>query len=80
MPKLKGRKAVALQLTTIRAQNMNRQKADHARIQWAQGMEEKTVRNNHQMEHDRLLGASQFGHMTPFALGRLADLKRLLGK
>ena len=80
MPKLKGRKAVALQLTTIRAQNMNRQKANHARIQWAQEVEAKTVRNNYQMEHDRLLGASQFGHMTPFAIGRLADLKRVLGK
>ena len=80
MPKLKGRKAVALQLTTIRAQNMNRQKTNNARIQWAHEVEAKTVRNNYQMEHDRLLGASQFGHMTPFALGRLADLKRVLGK
>ena len=80
MPKLKGRKAVALQLTTIRAQNMNRQKANHARIQWAHEVEAKTVRKNYQMEHDRLLGASQFGHMTPFALRRLADLKRVLGK
>ena len=80
MPKLKGRKAAALQLTTIRAQNLNRQKANHARIQWAQEVEQNTVRHNYQMEHDRLLGASQFGHMTPFAIGRLADLKRVLDK
>lgn len=66
MPKLKGRKAVALQLTTSRAQNLNHQQTNNARMQWAQDLEQETVRNNYQTEHDRLIGASQFGHMTPF--------------
>ena len=75
-----SRKAAALRLTTIRTQNMHKQKANLDRLRFAEEVEQKTARAYQELEWQRLTGASQFGAMTPYSLGRLADLKRVLGK
>ena len=75
-----SRKAAALRLTTIRTQNIHKQKANMDRLKFAEEVEQKTARNNHDLEWQRLTGAAQAGAMTAYSIGRLADLKRVLGK
>ena len=75
-----SRKAAALRLTTISAQHIHKQKANMDRLKYAEEVEQKTARNNHELEWQRLTGAAQAGAMTAYPIGRLADLKRVLGK
>lgn len=75
-----SRMAAAMKLRTIREQNVHASKAYNDRLMLAKSIEEKRLRTNHELEYNRLLGASQFGRMTPFALGRLDDLKNVLNK
>ena len=75
-----SRKAAALRLATIRTQNIHKQKANMDRLRFAEEVEQKTARNNHDLEWQRLTGAAQAGAMTAYSIARLADLKRVLGK
>ena len=75
-----SRHAAALRLRTIRDQNVRHHKAHTDRLKLAEGVMQKTARNSYELEYNRLLGAAQFNRLTPFAIGRLQDLKSLLNK
>ena len=75
-----SRKAAALRLATIRTQNLHKQKSHQDRLKFAEEVEQKTARANHDLEWQRLTGAAQAGAMTALSIGRLAELKRVLGK
>ena len=79
-PVTMSRKAAALRLATIRTQNINKQKANMGRLKFAEEVEQKTARANQELEWQRLTGAAQASAITPYSLGRLVDLKRVLGK
>lgn len=79
-PVTMSRKAAALRLATIRTQNIHKQKANMDRLKFAEEVEQKTARANHDLEWQRLTGAAQAGAMTAYSIGRLAELKRVLGK
>ena len=72
--------AAALKLRTFRDQNVHASNHYNDRIMLAKSIEEKRLRTNNELEYNRLLGASQFGRMNAFAIGRLEDLKTLLNK
>ena len=74
------RKAAALRLATIRTQDIHKQKANMDRLKFAEEVEQKTARANQELEWQRLTGAAQTGAMTADSIGRLADIKRVLGK
>ena len=76
-PVTQSRKAAALRLATIRTQNIHKQKAHMDRLRFAEEVEQKTARNNHDLEWQRLTGAAHAGAMTAYSIARLADLKRL---
>ena len=73
-----SRMAVALKLRTIRDQHVQATKHDNDRLMLAKSIAEARLRTNRELEYNRLLGASQFGRMTPFATGRLEDFTAAL--
>ena len=75
-----SRMAAALKLRTIRQHNAHASKAYNDRLMLARSIEEKRLATNRELEYNRLLGASQFGRMTAFSVGRLEDLKTMLNK
>ena len=72
--------AAAMKLRTIRDQNVHATKSQNGRLMLAKSIEETRLAANRELEYNRLLGASQFGRLTPFAIGRLDDLKTVLNK
>ena len=70
-----SRMAAAMKLRTIRHQNVHATKTYNGMLMLAKSIQEKRLRANNELEYNRLLGASQIGRMTPFAIGRLEDLK-----
>ena len=75
-----SRSAAALRLRTINDNHVQRQKAHNDRLSLAQSVAEKTARTNHEIEYNSLLGASLHGHLSGYAIDKLASLKKLLGK
>ena len=73
-----SRMAAAMKLRTIRDQNVHATKSHNDRLMLAKSIEEKRLATTRELEYNRLLGASQFGRMTPYAIGRLNDLKTVL--
>ena len=72
------RMAVALRLRTNRDRHAHATNAYTDISMLTKRIEEKRLRTNNELEYNRLFGASQFGQMTPFALGRLNDLENML--
>ena len=72
--------AAVLKLRIIRDQHVHATTSYNDRLMLANSIEEKRQRTNNELEYNRLLGTSQFGRMTPFAMGRLHDLKTVLNK
>ena len=76
-----SRTAAALRLRTIRDQNLHHHKTHQDRLLLAKSISEKNARLNHEMEYDRLLGASLHGGgLGASAIARLGNLKTLLNK
>ena len=75
-----SRMTAALKLRTIREQHVHAAKSYNDRLMLSKSIEEKRLATNRELEYNRLLGASQFGRITPFAIGRLNDLKTVLNK
>ena len=75
-----SRAVAAMRLRTIRDQNVNVHKTAQDQLKLADSIEQKNARTSQQLEYNRLLGASSFGRLTPFAIGRLEDLKKVLNK
>ena len=73
-----SRQAAAQRLSTIRAQNIHKQKAHQDRLLHAESVLQKQAIENRRMEHDCLAGAYQFSSLSAQAMGRLEDLKKLL--
>ena len=75
-----SRMAAAMKLRTIRDQNVHAAKSYNDRLMLTKSIEEQRLATHRELEYNRLLGASQFGRLTPFAIGRLDDLKTVLNK
>ena len=73
-PGTSSRKAAALRLTTIRTQNIHKQKAHHDRLKFSEEAEHRTARANQELEWQRLTGAAQEGAMTAYS-GEACGLK-----
>ena len=72
--------AAAMRLRTIRGQNVHAAQSHNDRLMLAISIEEKRLATNRELEYNRLVGTSQFGRMTPYAIARLEDLKHMLNK
>ena len=75
-----SRTAAALRMRNINDNHVQRQKTHNDRLLLAKSVEEKTARTNHEIEYNSLLGASLHGHLSGYAVDRLAALKTYLHK
>ena len=75
-----SRATAALRMRTIRDQNVIHHRVHQDRLKLAESVQQKNARVNQELEYNNLLGASQFGRLTPFAIGRLGDLKKVLNQ
>ena len=75
-----GRATAALRLRTINDNHVQKHKAYHDRLYLAQSVAQKNTRTNHELEYDRLLGASLHGQLGGYAVDSLAALKTYLNK
>ena len=75
-----SRSAAALRLRTINENHVQRHKAHNDRLRLAKSVAEKNARTNHEIEYNSLLGASLHGHVSGYAIDRLAALKTYLHK
>ena len=75
-----SRSAAALRLRTINDNHVQRHKAHNDRLSLAKSVAEKAARTNHEIEYNSLLGASLHGHLSGYAVDRLAALKTYLHK
>lgn len=72
------RTAVALRMRTIRDKHVTHHRTHQDRLKLAESVQQKNARVYQDLEYNHLLGASQFGRLTPYAIGRLDDLKNKL--
>ena len=75
-----SRAAAALRFRTLNDNHVKHHKAYHDRLLLAQSVAQKSARTNHELEYDRLLGASLHGQLGGYAVDRLAALKTFLNK
>ena len=75
-----SRATAALRLRTINDNHVQKHKAYHDRLYLAQSVAQKNTRTNHELEYDRLLGASLHGRLGGYAVDHLAALKTYLNK
>ena len=75
-----SRTAAALRMRNINDNHVQRQKTYNDRLLLAKSVAEKTARTNHEIEYNSLLGASLHGHLSGYAIDRLAALKTYLHK
>ena len=75
-----SRTAAALRMRNINENHVQRQKTHNDRLLLAKSVAEKTARTNHEIEYNSLLGASLHGHLSGYAVDRLAALKTYLHK
>ena len=75
-----SRTAAALRMRNINENHVHRQKTHNDRLLLAKSVAEKTARTNHEIEYNSLLGASRHGHISGYAVDRLAALKTYLHK
>ena len=75
-----SRSAAALRLRTINDNHVQRHRAHNDRLMLAKSVAEKTARNNYEIQYNALLGASNHGALSGYAIDQLGDLKTYLGK
>ena len=72
------KKAAAERLRTIRDQNVIHHRGHQDRLALAEFVMKADARRNHELEYNKLLGASAYGGLSAYSLARLEDLKKVI--
>ena len=73
-----NKSTAAIRLRTIRDQNVIAHRGHQDRLALAESVMRADARRNHELEYNKLLGASAFGGLSAYSLARLEDLKKVI--
>ena len=75
-----GREAAAMRLRAIYGQHVQRHRAHNGRLMLVNSVAEKTARNNYDIQSNALLGASNHGALSGYAIDQFGAPNTYLGK